>query len=168
MDVQRVFDLLLLWGAWSRVDDSGPVVKDECGSAERHWRPPGAEVMDDDRRPAPVLMADHEAQRVERAVVSLGLPHRALIVQVFVRMVPLELAARRVGAPNARHVLNDALARIGRGLTGLPDQRRRDDRYAAGVRIAEALEGARGGDGAHMGERGGCLWSAKIGSGVVG
>ncbi|MBK7793012.1 MAG: hypothetical protein IPJ62_11110 [Betaproteobacteria bacterium] len=82
------------------------------GSIEHRYEAPGAAVMDEDRQPRKVYVNDELGMKVERAVVSLGLPHRALVIAVFVKMIPLELAGRRVGAVNPRHVLEQALQHV--------------------------------------------------------
>ncbi|MBK8690286.1 MAG: hypothetical protein IPN24_18400 [Betaproteobacteria bacterium] len=138
MDVQTAFDLLAAWGSWSHYVSVGPVVRDKCGSLEHRYEAPAGSVMDEDRRPRPVYVNDELGMRIEKAVVSLGLPHRALVIAVFVKMVPLELAGRRVGAVNPRHVMEQALQQVADRLAGLPDQRRTGDRGVGRVRIAPA------------------------------
>ncbi len=133
MDTQAAFDLLAGWGQWSNYYSVGPVVRRKCGSIEYRYEAPGAAVMDEDRQPRKVYVNDETGMRIEKAVVSLGLPHRALLIQVFVRQVPLELAGRRVGAVNPRHVLEQALHQVAERLAGLPDQRRSDDRQRGRV-----------------------------------
>ncbi|MBK9704572.1 MAG: hypothetical protein IPO75_14620 [Betaproteobacteria bacterium] len=62
------------------------------------------------------------------------MPYTRLIVLLFVRLLPLSVAARQIGIVNARQQFDDALQRIGEALAGLPDQRRSDDRQR-GARV---------------------------------
>jgi hypothetical protein len=93
MDTQRVWDLVANRGSWSTYCKVGPPIMRAAGSAEGRFIAPAGDVMDDDRRPHRIKMNDDEMMLIERAVVSLSLPDRALVIEVFVKMVPLELAS---------------------------------------------------------------------------
>ncbi|MBK9704533.1 MAG: hypothetical protein IPO75_14385 [Betaproteobacteria bacterium] len=113
-----------------------PRLPAQAGSAEGNYRPVAGDVFIDpaDVRYEAAFIPGDQAMRIERAVLGLGMPYTRLVVLVFVRLLPLSVAARQLGIVNARQRFDDALQRIGEALSGLPDQRRRDDRVRAVLR----------------------------------
>ena len=135
------FDRLLEWSQWSRSDGVRLGFPAQAGSAEGNYRPVAGDVFIDpaDVRYQAAFIPGDQAMRIERAVLALGMPYTRLVTLVFVRRIPLSVAARQLGIVNPRQQFDGALQRIGDRLAGLPDQRRSGDRGAGRVRIAPAL-----------------------------
>ena len=103
MPITTVEQQLVAWGTWSRLDvEVGPNGAG-CGSVESAYRSPQCWT---ERLPKVVVIPDHEAMRVERAVIGAGVVLAAALRTHYIRLRPphthaqvqlLHEAVRRVG-----------------------------------------------------------------------
>jgi hypothetical protein len=111
--------MLEAWAAWARHDDPRLWYRAEAGSAEGRYLAEAGDVLEDDRRPQEVTIADDEARHVERAVLAAGRRHAALLTLIFVHRLPPAIAIRKLRLPaDPRLVLDSAVRAVADRLQG--------------------------------------------------